>query len=64
MMVKLELSVDEINILLSGLEELPVKRSINLINKIMKESKEQLEIKSGYYMFLALMKDQKILKEL
>lgn len=45
MIVKLELSVDEINILLSGLEELPVKRSINLINKIMKESKEQLEIK-------------------
>jgi hypothetical protein len=45
MLIKLELTIEETNLLLAGLEELPVKKSINLINKIVKEAQDQTKPK-------------------
>lgn len=41
--VKLELTVEEINIVLAGLGELPAKASIAMIDKIRKMATEQLQ---------------------
>ena len=41
--VTLELTVDELNIILAGLGELPAKASIALIDKIRKTASEQLQ---------------------
>ena len=38
----LELTVEEINTVLEGLQELPAKKSNPLTNKIVKQSQEQL----------------------
>jgi hypothetical protein len=43
--VKLELSVDELNVVLEALGEMPAKRSTALINKILATSAEQLKAK-------------------
>lgn len=42
-MINFELSVDEVNLILEGLHELPAKRSIVLILKLDKEASTQLE---------------------
>lgn len=41
--LKLELTVQEVNILLQGLGELPAKISIQLISKINQQAQEQLK---------------------
>ena len=43
--VKLELSVEEVNIIFEGLGELPAKKSEGLRAKIYQEAKKQLEAK-------------------
>jgi len=43
--VKLELSVEELNIVLEALGEMPAKKSTALINKIITVSAEQLKVK-------------------
>lgn len=43
--VKLELSVEEVNLIFEGLGELPAKKSEGLRAKIYKEAKKQLEAK-------------------
>jgi hypothetical protein len=43
--VKLELTVDELNIILEALGEMPAKKSTALINKIMVNANEQLKAK-------------------
>ena len=43
--VKLELSVEEVNIIFEGLGELPAKKSEGLRAKIYQEAKKQLEVK-------------------
>ena len=43
--VKLELSVDEVNLIFEGLGELPAKKSEGLRAKIYSEAKKQLEEK-------------------
>lgn len=43
--VKLELSVDELNLIFEGLGELPAKRSEGLRAKIYQEAQKQLETK-------------------
>jgi hypothetical protein len=43
--VKLELSVDEVNLVLEALGEMPAKKSTALINKIMLTANEQLKAK-------------------
>lgn len=42
-MVKLELTTDEVNIILAGLGELPAKHSINLLIKVQQQAQEQLK---------------------
>lgn len=41
--VKLEFSVEEVNVLLAGLGELPAKTSLGLIEKIRSEAVKQLQ---------------------
>jgi hypothetical protein len=41
--LKFELYLEEVNMILSGLNELPAKVSINLINKIQESGNRQLE---------------------
>lgn len=41
MKIKLELSLEEIQLLISGLAELPAKLSFNLLNKIYQEVEKQ-----------------------
>jgi hypothetical protein len=41
--VKLELSVEEVNVVLAGLGELPAKASINVIDKIRSQAVSQLQ---------------------
>lgn len=43
--VKLELSVEEVNLIFEGLGELPAKKSEGLRAKIYQEAKKQLEAK-------------------
>jgi hypothetical protein len=43
--VKLELTVEEVNIILEALGDMPAKKSTALINKIMYTSNEQLKVK-------------------
>jgi len=43
--VKLELTVEEVNIILEALGDMPAKKSTALINKIMYTSNEQLKAK-------------------
>jgi hypothetical protein len=43
--VKFELSVDEVNLVLEALGELPAKKSTGLINKIVLSANEQLKAK-------------------
>ncbi len=43
--IKLELSVDEVNLIFEGLGELPAKKSEALRAKIYSEAKKQLEAK-------------------
>jgi hypothetical protein len=43
--VKLELSVEEVNLIFEGLGELPAKKSEGLRAKIYEEAKKQLEAK-------------------
>lgn len=43
--VKLELSVEEVNIIFEGLGELPAKKSEGLRAKLYQEAKKQLEAK-------------------
>jgi hypothetical protein len=43
--VKLELSVEEVNLVLEALGELPAKKSTGLINKIVMSANEQLKAK-------------------
>lgn len=43
--VKLELSVEEVNLVFEGLGELPAKKSEGLRAKIYEEAKKQLEAK-------------------
>lgn len=43
--VKLELSVEEVNLIFEGLGELPAKKSEALRAKIYTEAKKQLEVK-------------------
>lgn len=43
--VKLELSVEEVNLIFEGLGELPAKKSEGLRAKIYSEAKKQLETK-------------------
>lgn len=45
--VKLDLSVDEVNLLLAGLGELPAKTSLVLIEKIRAEAVKQLQISTA-----------------
>ena len=45
--VKLELTVEELNIILAGLGELPAKASIALIDKIRKTATQQLQAESN-----------------
>lgn len=40
--IKLELSIDEVNTILSGLQELPAKVCNPLTNKVVKQAQEQL----------------------
>jgi len=42
-MIKLELTVEEINIVLKGLQELPAKESFGLIIKLQLEGQKQFE---------------------
>ena len=43
--VKLDLTVEEVNVLLDALGEMPAKKSTALINKIMLTANEQLKAK-------------------
>jgi hypothetical protein len=43
--VKLELTVEEVNVILDALGEMPAKKSTALINKIMLTATEQLKAK-------------------
>jgi hypothetical protein len=43
--VKLELTVEELNVVIEALGELPAKKSTALINKIMLTATEQLKVK-------------------
>lgn len=43
--IKLELSIDEVNLIFEGLGELPAKKSEGLRAKIYQETKQQLEAK-------------------
>ena len=43
--IKLELSVEEVNLIFEGLGELPAKKSEGLRAKIYQEAKKQLEAK-------------------
>ena len=45
MTTTLELTLDEINIILAGLGELPAKQSINLIIKIQQQAQAQIKAK-------------------
>ena len=42
-MIKLELTVEETNLILAGLQELPAKVSLQLILKLQTEGRRQLE---------------------
>ncbi|MFZ4545869.1 MAG: hypothetical protein ACOYN4_00460 [Bacteroidales bacterium] len=42
-MIKLELTVEEINLVLAGLQELPAKTSMQLIIKLQTEGQKQFE---------------------
>lgn len=42
-MIKLELTVEEINLILTGLQELPAKQSLQLILKVQSEGQKQFE---------------------
>lgn len=44
--VKLEFTVEEVNVLLAGLGELPAKTSLGLIEKIRAEAVKQLQANS------------------
>jgi hypothetical protein len=43
--VKLELTIEEVNVILEALGDMPAKKSTALINKIMYTSNEQLKAK-------------------
>ena len=43
--VKLELTIEEVNVILEALGEMPAKKSTALINKIMLTATEQLKAK-------------------
>jgi hypothetical protein len=43
--VKLDLTVEEVNVILDALGEMPAKKSTALINKIMLSANEQLKAK-------------------
>ena len=43
--VKLELTIEEVNLIFEGLGELPAKKSEGLRAKIYQETKKQLEVK-------------------
>jgi hypothetical protein len=43
--VKLDLTVEEVNVILDALGEMPAKKSTALINKIMLTATEQLKVK-------------------
>ena len=43
--VKLELTIEEVNLIFEGLGELPAKKSEGLRAKIYEETKKQLEVK-------------------
>lgn len=45
MKIKLEFSVEEVNLILQGLGEIPAKLSMNLIQRIQDEASEQLQPK-------------------
>lgn len=42
-MIKLEFTVEEVNLILAGLQELPAKLSLQLIIKLQKEAQKQFE---------------------
>ena len=44
-MINLELTIDEVNLVLAGLGELPAKTSIELIHKIQAQGTSQLKMK-------------------
>ena len=44
-MIELKLTVDEVNLILVGLNELPAKQSLMLILKIQREGQKQFEEK-------------------
>lgn len=46
MKIKLEFSVEEVNLIIQGLGEIPAKLSMNLIQRIQDEATEQLQPKS------------------
>lgn len=45
MKIKLEFSVEEVNLIIQGLGEIPAKLSMNLIQRIQDEATEQLQPK-------------------
>ena len=44
--LKFELSVDETNVVLTGLCELPAKHSLSLLQKIQSQAQEQMQLKT------------------